>query len=197
MPAKIHQMRATHTKSLLRSVRKLLANEQTQILETFGRDRVEKVDGAIAVGWLPMTVHMGLSDAIRAVIGSTRNIQIWRETMTETYDRVLLRGFIDATVGLFGLTPASLFRQGPYIHRQLTRGLGELSVEEQADKEGGIVSLFGFPAQEFDLDCYAEGLQGCLESSITRGRGKGTITLTDKDDKRGNLRFHAVWRSVI
>jgi hypothetical protein len=196
MPPAIHQMRATHTKSLLRSVRKLLTNEQTQILEAFGRDRVEKIDGAIGVGWVPMTLHMGLADAIRAVIGSTRNVQIWRETMTETYDRVLLRGFIDASIDLFGLTPASLFRQGPYIYRQLTRGLGVLTVEEEADKESGIVSMFGFPAQEFDLICYAEGIQGCLESSITRGRGKGTVTLTEKDDKLGSLRFHAVWRSA-
>jgi hypothetical protein len=196
MPSAIHQMRATHTKSLLRSVRKLLTHEQNEILKAFGDEGVEKIDAAIAVGWLTMTVHMGLSDAIRAVIGSARNIQIWRETMTETYDRVLLRGFIDATVGLFGLTPASLFRQGPYIYRQLTRGLGELTVDEQADKESGIVSLVGFPAHDYDLTCYAEGLQGCLESSITRGRGKGTVTLTDIDHESGSLRFHAAWRSV-
>lgn len=196
MPPATHQMRATHTKSLLRSVRKLLANEQKQILEAFGKDRVEKIDGAIGVGWLPMTVHMGLADAIRAVIGSTRNVQIWRETMTETYDRVLLRGFIDATVDLFGLTPAALFRQGPYIYRHLTRGLGELTVDEQADKEGGIVSLAGFPARDFDLVCYAEGLTGCLDSSITRGRGKGSVTVTDIDHKGGNIRFHAEWRAA-
>ncbi len=195
MAAAIHQMRATHTKSLLRSVRKLLTNEQTQILSAFGAEGAEKIDATIGVGWLPMTLHMKLSDAIRAVIGSSRNIQIWRETMTETYDRVLLRGFIDASVDLFGLTPASLFRQGPYIYRQLTRGLGELTVEEQDDKESSIVSLAGFPSHDFDLVCYSEGLIGCLESSITRGRGKGTVTLIDFDQERGDLRFHAVWKA--
>lgn len=191
-----HQMRATHTKSLLRSVRKLMTHEQDQIVGAVGNESIEKIESTIAVGWVPMTIHMGFSDAIRAVIGSSRNVQIWRETMTETYDRALLRGFIDASVGLFGLTPASLFRQGPYVYRHLTRGLGELAVEEQEDKESSIVTITGFPAQEFDLVCYAEGLQGCLESSIARGRGKGNVTLTDTDQKRGNLRFHAVWRSV-
>jgi hypothetical protein len=195
MAAAIHQMRATHTKSLLRSVRKLLTNEQTQILSAFGGEGAEKIDATIGVGWLPMTLHMKLADAIRAVLGSSRNIQIWRETMTETYDRVLLRGFIDASVDLFGLTPASLFRQGPYIYRQLTRGLGELSVEEQDDKESSIVSLADFPSRDFDLVCYSEGLIGCLESSITRGRGKGSVTLTDLDQERGDLRFHAVWKA--
>jgi hypothetical protein len=170
-------------------------SEQREILLTVGDEVIEKIDAAIAVGWMSMTVHMKVADAIRAKIGSERNIELWRETMTETYDRVLLRGFIDASVDLFGLTPASLFRQGPYIHRQLTRGLGVLTVEMNADGESGTIDLVGFPAKEFDLDCYAEGLQGCLESSITRGRGRGSITLTEIDKKRGDLRFHAVWTS--
>ena len=188
-------MRATHTKALLRSVRKLPPSDHHEILRTVGDEVVEKVDAAIGVGWISMTIHMLLSDTIRAKIGSERNIALWRETMTETYDRVLLRGFIDASVDLFGLTPASLFRQGPYIHRQLTRGLGVLTVELYSDAESGIVDLAGFPAKEFDLACYAEGLQGCLESSITRGRGRGSVTLTHMDEKRGDLRFHAVWTS--
>jgi hypothetical protein len=195
MAAAQHQMRATHTKSLLRSARKLPPKEQRQILATIGDEAAEKIDDAIAVGWLPMTLHMLLSDTIRAEIGSERNIQLWRETMTETYDRVLLRGFIDASVGLFGLTPASLFRQGPYIYRQLTRGLGDLTVETEPDSESGSIHLLGFPAKEFDLVCYSEGLIGCLESSITRGRGKGSITLTDIQAKTGDLHFHAVWTS--
>jgi hypothetical protein len=195
MTAARHEMRATHTKSLLRSVRKLPPSEQVPILSAIGEATAEKIDAAIGVGWLPMTLHMLLADTIRAQIGSERNIHLWRQTMTETYERVLLRGFIDASVDLFGLTPASLFRQGPYIYRQLTRNLGDLTIETQPDTETGNIHLLGFPANEFDLVCYSEGLIGCLESSITRGRGKGSVTLTDLDAKKGDLHFHAAWTS--
>ncbi len=77
---------------------------------------------------------------------------------------------------------------------QLTRGLGELTVAIEDDAESGFVHVLGFP-QDYDLICYAEGVQGCLESSIVRGRGKGSVTLVDSNAKNGDLHFHAVWMS--
>jgi hypothetical protein len=79
------RMRAGHTQSLLASVRRLPSGERASILEATGA-AIAEIDDAIALPWLPMTIHR-LSDALRDVVGSERNRRIWRATMDESGGR--------------------------------------------------------------------------------------------------------------
>ncbi len=184
-------MRAGHTQSLLASVRRLPQSERASILEATGSG-VADIDGAIALSWLPMTLHMKLSDALRDVVGAERNQRIWRSTMDASYERPLLRGFVTAAVDLFGATPLALFRQAKRIYGQLTRGLGDLTFEPSA-VGSGMVQLRAFPAKEFRFVCYIEGLAGCLESTIAIARAVGEVTVVDVDESRGDVSYRVKW----
>jgi len=185
-------MRAAHTQTLVASVRKLAVAERTTILDAVTADRLTEIESVFPMFWLPMTAHMALSDAIRDTVGPERNRRIWRSTMDSSYQRPLLQGFVSGAVGLFGMTPASLFRQGPRIYGQLTRDLGAVTFDPVGEN-GGTVYLRGFPAKDFRFICYIEGLAGCLESTISLTRAIGEVTPLDADEKRGDVSYRVRW----
>ena len=177
------RMRAAHTQSLLGSVRSLNLVERAPVLDAVGPARLAEIDGAISVLWLPMDLHMKLSDAVQDTVGAERNRRIWRATMDVSYDRPLLHGFVSAAVALFGVTPASLFRQAARIYSHLTRDLGDLAFEATGSTSGRV-PLRGFPASECRYICYVEAFAGCLESTISVTRAIGMVTRTEVDDTR-------------
>jgi len=187
-------MRAAHTQSLIGSVRSLNLAERAPVMDAVGPARVAEIDGATPLLWLPMELHMRLSDALRDTVGAERNRRIWRSTMDASYDRPILHGFVSAAVDLFGVTPASLFRQTSRIYSHLTQGLGDLAFEATGSTSGRVI-LRGFPASDYRFICYVEGLAGCLESTISVTRAIGEVTPTDVDDTRGDVAYVVRWEA--
>lgn len=188
-------MRAAQTQSLLAAVRRLPSNERSEVLAQLRSDTVPEIESGVAVAWLPMSIHMELSDALRATVGPTRNVEIWRRTMTASFDRPFLRGFVRMTTSLLGLSPLSLFRRAESIYGHVTRDVGSIHFESTGKSEG-VVELRGYPARELSFPCYVEGLQGCLLACFDVCRTDGRVTVHDQDDRAGEATYHLIWDEV-
>ncbi len=186
------RIRAVHTHNLLRAVRGLAHGERDRILARLGENDCDEIDSTSALLWLPMSLHMRLSDAVRDVLGPERNVLLWRTAMTKTYERPMLRGFATTAVEIFGMTPAALFRRSAAVYSHLTRDLGTL-VYEPAGESSGTVRLTGFPADAYRFICYVEGLAGCLESTLTLGRATGEVVVRELDEARGDVSYSVSW----
>ncbi len=184
-------MRAARTQALLRVVLDMDARERSRILDTLGSRRLEEVRSALPLAWLPMRLHMVLSESLRDVVGSTGAISAYRAAMTATFDRPLLRNFVNLTAGIFGLTPRGILSRSKDVYDLVTRGAGTLRHTSLGFLESEVV-LERFPAGAFSLDCYAEGLQGSLLAALDLCKLDGTVDITRKDPS-GDVSFRVSW----
>jgi hypothetical protein len=184
-------MRAAQTQSLLAALRRLPAAEGKAIANAIGPADIELAKSFLPVAWLPMSLHMRISDAVRDVVGPERNVAVWRETMRHAFDRPLLKSFVALTTGIFGVTPTALLNRAEKLNVLITRDLGELSFESERDRRG-VLSLSGFPAHRYRFICYVEGLAGCLEATLDLSRVTGTVEVLDVEPA-GNVRLRLSW----
>lgn len=112
-------MRSAFGEALLRQVEALEAPERDAIVGRLAEETREHYRRAKAIGWSPMTLHMDVSDCIRAVLGSARNIDLWRETMADLTRRPMLSGFF--------VTSARGSASGRARSTDRTRGFGSTS----------------------------------------------------------------------
>jgi len=185
-------MRAAQAQSLLAAVRRLPARERVAVLEQLDPRTLPAIESCLAVAWVPMFVHMDLSDALRDVVGPVRNVEVWRSTMTASFNRPFLRGFVHMTTSLLGLSPSSLFRRGESIYGHVTRDIGSIRFVSAGSNEG-LIEMEGFPASEFTFPCYVEGLHGCLLACFDVCRSDGRIIVTGQDARAGSATYHAIW----
>jgi hypothetical protein len=186
------QMRAAQSQSLLATVKRLPTAEKGAILERASTATIEAIDGTLPLGWVSMTHHMRLSCAVRDELGTERNIELWRKTMVSSFERPFLRGFISMTTSLFGVSPASIFKRGGSMYEHITRNVGSMRYEPRSDNEGDCI-LSQFPAGLHDFSCYVDGLKGCLDATITICNSRGTVSVVERDDVRGDIRYRASW----
>lgn len=184
-------MRAAQTQALLVSINRMPSAERKEILDRFGPAGIEEVNAALPLTWLPMTVHMKLSDSLRDVSGSAGAIRGFRQAMAATFDRPLLRSFVSLTTGIFGVTPHGLLKRGDRIYDQVVRNVGELAYVWRGPAQGEAV-LTGFPAQEFSFDCYVDGLHGCLLAALDLCKVRGEVTVLSKV-ATGSVNYELRW----
>lgn len=158
-------MRSAFGDGLLRQVEALEASERAAILERIPDETLTHYRRAIPVGWTSMQQHMEVSDAIRSVVGSLRNIDIWHETMAALTARPLLSGFLKHIGVRLGLGPGTLYRQTARLWTHLCREVGELRAE--VGESQTTVELSEFPVREHEFPCFVEGLNGCLSGLVT------------------------------
>ena len=184
-------MRAARTQALLRVVLDMRPSDRQRVLDTFGSRRLEEVRSALPIAWLPMRLHMVLSEGLRDVVGPVGALKAYREAMKATFDRPLLRNFVNLTAGIFGLTPKGLLGRSKEVYQLVTRGAGTLKHASLGVLESEV-SLEQFPAASFSLDCYAEGLQGSLLAAVDLCKLAGQVEITRRDPG-GNVTFRVTW----
>jgi hypothetical protein len=184
-------MRAAQTHSVLATIRRLDAPERDEILSRIGEANLRRAQDALQVAWLPMALHMLISDHVRDVIGPERNVVFWRDAMSAAFQRPFLKSFVAMTVSLFGLTPAGLLRRVDGVYTHVTRELGAMRYEP-VDERSGRAVLTGFPARSFRFICYVEGLQGCLAATIVIGGGSPHVAVAAHDEQ-GNVSYDVSW----
>ncbi len=184
-------MRAAQTKSLLAAVAGLPASDRSDILHGLAAATLGPVNDALPLEWLPMSLHMEISDRIRDVVGPIRNVSVWRTAMGFAFRRPFLRGFVSMTTSIFGVTPMGLYRRSEKVYEIVTKNLGTLGFRSEGS-EACAVSLTGFPAKDFRFICYVEGLAGCLEGALDVVEARGTVKVVDHAES-GRATYRIQW----
>ncbi len=189
--AEPQQMRSAFGEALLRQVEALEAPERDAIVGRLAEETREHYRRAKAIGWSPMTLHMNVSDCIRAVVGSARNIDLWADTMADLTRRPMLSGFLRHIGARLGVGPGTLYRQNARLWRYLCRNVGHLSAEVGSNET--TVELVEFPAADHQFPCFVEGLDGCLQGLVAGLDVRPRVEVVALDLDAGNVRYHITW----
>lgn len=184
-------MRSVFGDSLLRQVAALDASERDAILDRIGASTLEHYRRAKAIGWSPMTLHMDVSDCIRAVIGPRRNVELWCETMADLTRRPMLSGFLRHVGARLGVGPGTLYRQNARLWKYLCRNVGTLRAEVGTNET--TVELTEFPAADHHFPCFVEGLNGCLQGLVAGLGVKPEVDVVSVDLDAGDVRYDITW----
>lgn len=184
-------MRSAFGEALLGQVKALEAAERDAIVHGLAEETREHYRRAKAIGWSPMTLHMDVSDNIRAVIGPRRNVELWAETMADLTRRPMLSGFLRHVGVRLGLGPGTLYRQTARLWTYLCRNVGLLSAEVGSDET--MVDLVDFPAREHSFPCFVEGLDGCLRGLLAGIDITPHVEVVSVEPQSGCARYHITW----
>lgn len=121
-------------------------------------------DTVVPLRWVSMKSHMDLSDRIRDVLGAD-NEDFWRRASLELAKRPLL-GYVQTFMKLMG-TPQRVFtRVMPVVIPQLFQNIGTMSMRiAEGEAHFAECTFRGFPADEFTLMCFVEGVSGALAAA--------------------------------
>ncbi len=181
------QMRSAFGDSLLRQIEALEAPERDAILDLIDAQTLAHYRRVTAVGWSPMLLHMEVSDAIRAVVGPERNVEVWHRTMADLTRRPLLAGFLRR----LGMGPGTIYRQTARLWKHLCREVGDLRAEVGSNQTA--VELSGFPAWDHQFPCFVEGLHGCLLGLVAIVDVSVRVRVVAVDLAAGNAEYDVTW----
>lgn len=185
-------IRAGFTQALLEGIERLPREEREAVLDRVAPQSLETIRGILPIAMIDFAPHMDLSNAITDTVGSENTVELWSGVMLRMFDRPLMRSFVRMSMSLFGISPASLYRQSNRIYAHLTRELGVLRSESQGPGHE-LVVLDGFPADRWRLQTYVEGLHGCLQGAIRVAQRPGDVVVLEVDEAAGRVRYEARW----
>ncbi len=122
------RVRANYVKYAIVRVKALPAPQRDAVFDVLGATRSE-IRAAGLLAWMPMRVYADLIDATRTALGSRGSRQFWRDMMTSSFERQLLKPLLDGALRLYGRTPASLLRRAPQAWSLVSRDGGKIHVE--------------------------------------------------------------------
>lgn len=184
-------MRSAFGDGLLRQVEGLEASARAAILQRIPEETLAHYRRVIPVGWTSMELHMQVSDAIRAVLGSERNVEVWHATMAALTGRPLLAGFLRHVGARLGVSPGTLYRQTARLWKHLCRDVGDLTAEVGESQTS--VELSAFPAREHSFPCFVEGLHGCLSGLVTALEVPVEIRVVSVEPDAGHALYDVTW----
>ncbi|MBL4689493.1 MAG: hypothetical protein JKY37_33200 [Nannocystaceae bacterium] len=184
-------MRSAFGDGLLRQVEALGASERAAILDLVSDETLAHYRRGIPVGWTSMERHMEVADAIRVVVGSQRNVEVWHGAMATLTGRPLLSGFLRHVGMRLGMTPGTLYRQTARLWGHLCREVGDLRAEVEASRTA--VELSEFPAGDHHFPCFVEGLHGCLLGLVTALDVSVQVRVVAVDLDAGVASYDVTW----
>ena len=187
-----YAIRATLTKELLAVVRTWDADRAEVIVQAVGKQGIAEIDARTALGWVDFGLHMRLSDAVRAEVGSEGNVQAWSATFQRVSQRPMLASFFAAMLRITR-SPAILFKGVSRVFQLLNHNIGTTSFEMGEEPNNARIDLIGFPAEAYSIDCYAEGLLGSIRAVMRLALGSGVVTLDLVDPSSGHIRYTLAW----
>jgi hypothetical protein len=191
MTLPLYEVRAVQTRSLLRAISILTAEQSQTIRERMPPSRLLEIERALPMQWLSMHTHMRLCTEIFDAVGPDRFVDVFEQTMTQTWEQPLLKGFVGLGSNLFGLSPLAVVKRTDFVYHHLSRGLG--TMRAVGSEREATVDLRDFPSQHFRFEVWVHGLHGCVRSLLQLTKHRGTCAVTETDPERGFARFQLRW----
>jgi hypothetical protein len=190
------QCRAGWTKHILSGVESLAAPLGARVLEAVPPDVRRQLDDAIAIGWLPMEVHMAVLNALRATLGLKPYQQYCVERISSSlHNPALFAKPARAAVRLYGgVGPLEVVRGAPPSMRYIFRNAGDVRVQTSDEGYSLVATYEGLPSR-FVSDAFSLIWMAAIEAVATYAMEGNVVPLQVTEARcepeRGYYEWHA------
>jgi hypothetical protein len=165
--------------------------ERAQITERYGAERIARLEDRLSIAWVPLDEHLELVEMLYAAVGVEGYVRFWRRVMTDTLGAPLVAGLVRMSTKE---GPMRLLSRGQMVHEALTRGTGVLGVEDPKETSC-VITLRDFPAREYSLASYADGIAGSILGACDRAGVIPSVTTEIVSATRGDVRYQVGWQA--
>jgi hypothetical protein len=190
------ECRAGWTRHILGGVDALSPPIAARVLGAIAKDRLRQLEDTIAIGWLPLDIHMSVLGALRATLGrhGYQDYCVARIS-SSLHNPALFAKPARAALRLYGARPFAMFKGVPPSLRYIFRQAGELKVQTTNDGQKLIASYDDFPPRFSEGDAWSVIWIATIEA-IAAYAMEGTaievrVTTVRDDAARGSFEWHA------
>ncbi len=191
------QIRALQSKTILGQVEREFSDEQqAELRRRVGEDALHRMKSSLALSWLPMHVHMQVSDEILALSGPEPFSLLYQRAFERSVGGPLLGGLLGSVGRLARGSLHTVLRNGPRVYGHLVRNAGSVWYEQTNEHEARL-GVRDWPT-EFSTHCWALGTQGCVRAFLRacdpHSANPPTAEIVDIDERGGSFEYRVRWR---
>ena len=185
-------IRAGITKIVVNQLDTLPPKVRSRILERLEADLLPLVERPLNTTWIDAGLHITLIDVLRDTLGDAAFVAYFRDAYLAGFARLpLIKTIIDATIRLFGATPAGLSKNLDRTWQTLSRGLGAFEAEPH-DHEATL-RWTGVEPRLAASGSYVESFAGTFEGWFPQCKVAGEVRIVERDHARGSATFRLTW----
>jgi hypothetical protein len=183
---------ATFVQSSLEEMDKLDAAVGERVRAGLEPAVLEEIEKASSISWLPVELDVALTECFFEVAGSERATRAFREALTRSIERPLLRPFVEGALALFGRDPAKLLRWVPKVWSLLYRDCGEMTCP-LTSAGAARLELSGLPACIVGSSCYLTGTAATISAFFDFLEIEGRVAVEGPRPATGCAAFEIRW----
>lgn len=150
-------------------------------------DVLERIETTIAVGWVPIDVHLDLVDLLHERVGTPGLQLLFCDVYVGGFSKLgAIEGFLNATLRMFKREPTSLARAMPRAWDSLSKGLGTFTVPTATSARTFEISYSSFGPPMSERPAWAYTFAGVLDGALRHvdATGHTTTDLSEWDQRR-------------
>lgn len=191
------KVRANWLKLVVGQAKRQAPYPRDAFFEALGSETRREIREMGKLAWVEAEYFHRLAAAIFEGMGPEPGTEFWRAAMADSLGRPLLRPLREGALGMFGKSPASLFRFSKQAWSLVTRELCTVRFQERGDDDeldGGCVT-FGeivpvLAPAEFSLFC-----KGASQAVVDVLRFEGAASLCEVSAAARRVRVEVTWLS--
>lgn len=156
------------------------------------QDAVDALLTSPPTAWLPVSQTRHLSETLMREVGEAECLRMYRVYIRNDLVKTpVIRGLLEATIRLFGISPIPFLRGMIRGWSQLYRDFGELELAEHQDTHAVMV-LRDAPAEVLQCRGYLLSLRAGILGLLDIARVDGAVEMSVNEAAR-EVRYHASW----
>ncbi len=185
-------VRAPLTKSIIELIDREQPLPVRQALRARAGAEVVRVEECSRVAWIPLGTQLAILDALRLEIGQDRYEAFLSAHFATTIEQPFVRGMFETSVRLFGVGPAAVFRVFPRTWSTISRGCGEVHVDE-VDPNGTSIRVTELPVDEPRIDLFVNGFRATFQGILEVFGRPGEVQRVSYDRQLRESAYLARW----
>lgn len=187
------EVRAPLTKAIVELIERQLPHVRTAI-RARAADAITRVEECSRVDWIPLGVQLELLAAFREELGAKAYDDFCIAHFASTIEQPFVKGMFDTTVRLFGLGPGPVYRVFVKTWSVISRGCGEMLLEQSPDAPGtAVIRMRGLPMDEPRIDLFVTGYRATFQGVLEVCHARGDVALASFDRTAGEAVYRARW----
>jgi hypothetical protein len=168
--------RATWTKFAVAAVNRSPRREA--IRNFIGEARLNSLRRASVVDWLPIDVHLSVTEAVLEILGKAGARAFWKERLLAAFKTKTMAPFVAGAGVVFGEQPYALMKIAMTSYRLMAKNAGFITVSAAPD--GAVLMDFqDMPAAIIDSAGWHALCHGQCQAVFEYLKMEGEISLTD------------------
>jgi hypothetical protein len=190
------QCRAGWTRHILGGLGSASSPLAARVLAAVPANLQRQLDDAIAIGWLPLDVHMGVLNALRSTLGRRAYQEFCAaQILSSLHNPALFAKPARAALRLYGASPFAAFKGVPPSLRYIFRNAGDLRVQTSDDGQKLTAIYENFPARFSEGDTWSliwiATIEAIAQYALEGQAVQVQVTLARHEPARGYFEWHA------